>query len=368
MNRQDIEKLLGGYATGTLTHEEEQALFSAALEDQQLFDALAHEQPLRDLLRDPAARATLLASLNETPVPWYRRFAVPMAVAAAVLLIAAPLAVWQARRRPVEPVTVAQKSEPVPPPPALAMDSTPAPPPASRQRVARPVKKEPVSQPVLQAGPEPQPVTVNGPVDAVKAEVAPAPKAAPPPQGELKPGTATETVEVTASPMQVQVTPAAPQVSTANGFLPAPGTTQRNAAMFRALASQQVSRLKYTVLSRQPNGEFTIANPAELRAGDTVELRLETQDTGYAYVAEGKTLLASSPIEAGKPFDAVIEPRGVGQRQIECWFSPRQVVWPAAATGSASGGAGAVGGLGGGGGAPVTTQHPPSIQITLTYK
>ena len=39
MNREDIQKLLGGYATGTLTPEEQQALFSAALEDQELFDA-----------------------------------------------------------------------------------------------------------------------------------------------------------------------------------------------------------------------------------------------------------------------------------------------------------------------------------------
>ena len=52
MNRDDIQKLLGGYATRTLTPDEQQALFEAALDDQQLFDALAREQALRDLLRD----------------------------------------------------------------------------------------------------------------------------------------------------------------------------------------------------------------------------------------------------------------------------------------------------------------------------
>ena len=56
MNREEIRKLLGGYATGTLTPEEQQALFAAALEDQELFDALGREQALRDLLRDPAAK------------------------------------------------------------------------------------------------------------------------------------------------------------------------------------------------------------------------------------------------------------------------------------------------------------------------
>jgi len=44
MSRDEVQKLLGGYATGTLTPEEQQALFAAALEDQELFDALAHEQ------------------------------------------------------------------------------------------------------------------------------------------------------------------------------------------------------------------------------------------------------------------------------------------------------------------------------------
>ena len=65
MSREEVQKLLGGYATGTLTAEEQQALFEAALEDQELFDTLAREQGLRDLLRDPPARAELLAALDE---------------------------------------------------------------------------------------------------------------------------------------------------------------------------------------------------------------------------------------------------------------------------------------------------------------
>ena len=79
MSREDIRKLLGGYATGTLTAEEQQALFEAALDDQELFDALAKEQSLRDLLGDPAARAQLLAALDDGPLPgrWGRRFRLP---------------------------------------------------------------------------------------------------------------------------------------------------------------------------------------------------------------------------------------------------------------------------------------------------
>jgi hypothetical protein len=75
MSREQVHKLIGGYATGTLTPEERQTLFEAALEDQQLFDALAREQSLRDLLRDPAAKAQLLAALGEAPATWRQRAA-----------------------------------------------------------------------------------------------------------------------------------------------------------------------------------------------------------------------------------------------------------------------------------------------------
>jgi len=46
----DLEKLLGGYATSTLTEQERKALFEAALDDQQLFNALADEEALKELL------------------------------------------------------------------------------------------------------------------------------------------------------------------------------------------------------------------------------------------------------------------------------------------------------------------------------
>ena len=116
MTHDDIRKLLGGYSTGTLTPEEQRALFAAALEDQELFDALAREQALRDLLRDPAARAHVLASLDETPQPWWRpavRWLMRPAVAgamAACLAVAMGYGIWRARQaRP--PVLVAVNRE-----------------------------------------------------------------------------------------------------------------------------------------------------------------------------------------------------------------------------------------------------------------
>jgi len=50
MAEHELEKLLGGFSADTLTAEERQQLYAAALHDQQLFNALANEQALKDLL------------------------------------------------------------------------------------------------------------------------------------------------------------------------------------------------------------------------------------------------------------------------------------------------------------------------------
>lgn len=67
MKPDDIRKLLGGYATGTLTDDERNLLFSAALEDQELFDALADEEVLRELLAEPRTRRALIEELEQVP-------------------------------------------------------------------------------------------------------------------------------------------------------------------------------------------------------------------------------------------------------------------------------------------------------------
>jgi hypothetical protein len=137
MSPEDAHKLLGGYATGTLTAEEQQALFEAALQDQGLFDALAREQALRDVLGDAAARAQLLAAIDDVPAPWYRRFwrPLPMAALAAGLALVTITAVWQASQAP-RPLPLAKFT----PPPRRAVE-TPAPilPPPPELAQARPV-------------------------------------------------------------------------------------------------------------------------------------------------------------------------------------------------------------------------------------
>src|SRR6476619_3762462 len=65
MAEHELEKLLGGFSADTLTAEERQHLYAAALQDQQLFNALADEQALKELLADPAVRLRLLQTLAQ---------------------------------------------------------------------------------------------------------------------------------------------------------------------------------------------------------------------------------------------------------------------------------------------------------------
>lgn len=96
MTDAECRKLLGGYAAGTLTPEEREALFSAALSDPDLFAALAEEQPLKDVLDDASARADLLAAVEDRPFSiinalrdWFERpKAKVLTAVAAVLLVA----------------------------------------------------------------------------------------------------------------------------------------------------------------------------------------------------------------------------------------------------------------------------------------
>lgn len=60
-------EMVGGYASGTLTEDEQRVLFEAALRDQEVFDALAEDEALKELLDDPVTRRRLLDAT--APVP-----------------------------------------------------------------------------------------------------------------------------------------------------------------------------------------------------------------------------------------------------------------------------------------------------------
>ncbi len=97
MSQDEVRKLLGGYATGTLTDAERQALFAAALDDQELFDELGREQALKELLEMPGARTRLAAALTPPRTVWWRT---PLPWALAGTLAVALLVIIVMRRTP----------------------------------------------------------------------------------------------------------------------------------------------------------------------------------------------------------------------------------------------------------------------------
>ncbi|HEY7338818.1 MAG TPA: hypothetical protein VH639_28270 [Bryobacteraceae bacterium] len=121
----EIRKLIGGYATGSLSDAERKLLFEAALEDQELFDELAGEQALKELLDEPGARGRLIAALRppQAARPWWLR-AWPWAAAAAA--IAAGVAISLIPYRPATPKQVARVFTP---PPVIAPVPSPLPEP-----------------------------------------------------------------------------------------------------------------------------------------------------------------------------------------------------------------------------------------------
>ena len=106
MTHDEAMKLVGGYATNSLTEEQRKGLLAAALDDQELFDALEREQGLKDVFDDRVARAEVRQAL-ETPesgtrASWTRWWAWGGASAA----VAALVAIFSTVQHRPEPVQV----------------------------------------------------------------------------------------------------------------------------------------------------------------------------------------------------------------------------------------------------------------------
>ncbi len=145
MTQDEIRKLLGGYATDTLTADERRILFEAALEDQALFDALQNEDALRELLDDPVARhqvRRMLAGPIPKPRPhfgsrrWLFGVAIPAGVAVILIVI---MNRANAPRLIAPPVQVATNEMASPPKPVAP---EPAPAQAKPQAEPEPLSKE----------------------------------------------------------------------------------------------------------------------------------------------------------------------------------------------------------------------------------
>jgi hypothetical protein len=118
----DIRDILARYATGSLTEEERQRLFDAALNDQDLFEELAREDEMKLLLAEPGARDRMIRALE----PPKRNRAWIFGAATAVALTTV-IAVVMLRPAPKpQPVEVAKAT----PPPTTVVQPENAPPPA----------------------------------------------------------------------------------------------------------------------------------------------------------------------------------------------------------------------------------------------
>ncbi|ULA63634.1 MAG: hypothetical protein LZF86_110333 [Nitrospira sp.] len=138
MAEHDLEKLLGGFAADTLTPEERQQLFTAAMQDQQLFDALADEQALKELLTDPSVRRRLLQALNSTTpavaaksvswLDWLRQpahLALAGGLATALFAVVLGTKVYQDSLKQAAPSAAAEEAKPASTPPAESQPTEP---------------------------------------------------------------------------------------------------------------------------------------------------------------------------------------------------------------------------------------------------
>jgi hypothetical protein len=351
MSPEDVKKLLGGYATGTLTPEEQQALFAAALEDQELFDELAREQSLRDLLRDPAARGELLAALDTPPArlggfwQWLRRPMVAGLATAAVLVISV-VAVWQSTRvagvKPAVPVIVAElrPQEQPAPKPLTSQPEVPA-----RRKVVEPpasTDKKAVALPVLADAPAPSVAKDVAPTMALPAPPPPAAPAAVARKGEG--GTAIATLGVVQAEAQAvtidandartlfyanQPAPAANALVPGGARADAAPRKERALSGFAAavpLAAAPRLGVRVSILRGAVEADLTTV----LDPGETVRLKLIPNADGFLYVAEGARIVATGTAHRLQPFETPeLTFTGSGQKQLRILFSRSPQVAPA---------------------------------------
>lgn len=398
MSREEVQKLLGGYATGTLTPEEQQALFAAALDDQELFDALAKEQPLRDLLRDPAAKAEVLAALDAPArggwLAWMRRpWVAGLAMAG---LAAVGVGIWRANRSSeVERPIVAELRRP----------ETQARPQGAPQAPAE-VKQEPPVAVEERQRPAGTSAVLKAPkgiaddlgsrrsdrrefdkVAQLPAAPAIAPAAPPPPASrDLKDSNAValaqtgsgekKTAEtqvlnlqaggqqggqaLTPSPMvnQQAMNQMGGNGSLNEGLRVSPGQAQpplNNPVFSTVQASAPARKAEAAKGGGGGGGRGVLASPlrvqcsivrdgdrtvdigTSLDAGEIVKLRIVPNTDGFLYVMEGATTIVNAAVKANQTFETpALKSDGAGQRQLHITLS-RVAITP--------GLAGAVGGV-----------------------
>jgi hypothetical protein len=331
----DYEKLLGGYATGTLTDAERQVLFEAALQDQRLFNALADDEALKALLDDPVSRQRLIQALEAADQPetkawrwgalvpaWLAppsaglpadaqpevvcatvpsRFELParrrswkgalgaglifaalaVIVAAGLIeeLISPPLPVLVAEKGPalgeepsgVRSAEIAKEPEPVVPPSSVLPPEQAAPP--AREQPAEPVKQRP-------------PSAARAPRTSRAAKAQPDQAPARP---EAQPEVPSQPAPSPESPAALQA-PALPGVPAQEAMqlrVAAPALSARSLfyASTGSVEGERPLGLRYGLIRKSSAGSEQEVVPGLLvNPDDEVRLHVEVNTTGYLYV------------------------------------------------------------------------------------
>ena len=284
----DVRKLLGGYATGTLSSEEKQLLFDAALHDDQLFAALADEHALKELLDDSGVRARVLRATEEPRFTvagafrdWFERPKAKALVATGAVLLTV-IGVRSVRETGQPEQQVAEVRVPPPAQPATRPASPPESKPETVRREALPTRK----------------FSAREKADAERSEanpvVAQAPAPPPPPGGKGVvggvPGSGPATFQ-TVNPFRMS-----------DEARPATAATPANSATFERVAGTGVNPLRYELLRKEADGEFRpVPADYEFAAGDVVRVQVtSTRDGAVALTAPGVPV-ASGQAAANTP-------------------------------------------------------------------
>ena len=301
MTNEEIQKLLGGYATNSLTDVERKALFEAALEDQELFNLLEREQALKDVLDDPISRRQVREALEATPArspAWWARWwswgVALSAVAAVAFVVYLSRPDHDGMKRQSFDIAMAPKS--VPP-----VDAQPGPPQAElkapesratqklfdpklapRSRLAKDAEvhqeKEASPKEVATAPPPPPAVAAPSPVQEPPA-----------PQQSVSQSLALG--QAGAITDQAQATPS----NTRSGFRDQPGGQRVATASRPAFAASyggfggaaKAPPLTYFILKRDEKGTYSPVTPsAPLHQGDVVRINVLPSAAGYLTLYE----------------------------------------------------------------------------------
>ena len=289
MTNEEIRKLLGGYATNSLTETERQALFEAALEDQELFDALHQEQVLKELLADPVSRAEIRRALEKPRAArphWWIWTAAASAIAAAVIVVAV------IRPRPPEPIqqyASVQTAKPaaVQPTEKIERDAKAAPAPVRARASA--------GMPTVRARPS---LSQNEPKDGLQSATVPAAPPAPPPaiptgSQQIQVASQAARQATVPSPGRAGDTNALNQQSTnqaANSFRDQErnqaSPAQVNGAVGGLMFKPVIMPVRYALLKLDPDGTYQRLSPdLGLKTGDAVRLIVTPMSSGYLSLA-----------------------------------------------------------------------------------